>query len=108
MYNYGYYNTPMQTIPNSIYFVNGIEGAKAFIVEPNKTVYLKDNDSNKMFVKVADSMGRTNMTIYEMKELPMQSNNQGDLKAFMEQIDKRLSSLEQSLQVAKKWDEVNE
>ena len=50
-------------------FINGIEGAKAFIVHPNQTVYLKDSDSNLLFEKRADSQGKYTITAFELKQV---------------------------------------
>lgn len=50
-------------------FVNGIEGAKAFIVNPNQVIYLKDSDSNLLFEKKADSQGKYTITAFELKQV---------------------------------------
>ena len=50
-------------------FVNGIEGAKAFIVNPNQVIYLKDSDSNLLFEKKADSQGKYTITVFELKQV---------------------------------------
>lgn len=50
-------------------FVNGIEGAKAFIVNPNQIIYLKDSDSNLLFEKKADSQGKYTITAFELKQI---------------------------------------
>ena len=47
-------------------FVSGIEGAKAFIVAPNQTVYLRDSDSETLFVKTADMQGRYTLKVYNL------------------------------------------
>ena len=49
---------PQQTNYLPLTFVNGIEGAKAFIVGANQPVYLKDSDSNILFEKKADNQGK--------------------------------------------------
>ena len=56
-------------------FVNGIEGAKAFIVGANQIVYLKDSDSNILYEKKADYQGKYTLTAYELK--PIEINNIG-------------------------------
>lgn len=41
-----YQNQYQQARPNIIFsFVNGIDDAKAYILQPNQTAYLKDNNS---------------------------------------------------------------
>ena len=57
--------------------MNGIEGAKAFIVSPNQTVYLRDSDSNLLFIKQADSQGKYSLSAFELSPLqdkPKHSN----------------------------------
>ena len=39
-------------------FVNGVEDARAYIVQANQTAYLLDNNSNHLFIKKADMNGR--------------------------------------------------
>lgn len=62
-------NVAPQTNYLPLTFVNGIEGAKAFIVQPNQTIYLKDSDSNLLFEKRADSQGKYTLNAFEMKDV---------------------------------------
>lgn len=50
-------------------FVSGIEGAKAFIVQPNQIFYLKDSDSNLLFEKRADELGKYTLNVFELKQV---------------------------------------
>ena len=52
-------------------FTSGLVGAKAYIVAPNQTVFLKDSDtnSNLLFEKSADQFGRYTLKAYELKEI---------------------------------------
>lgn len=52
-------------------FTSGLVGAKAFIVSPNQTVFLKDSDegSNILFEKSADQNGRYTLRAYELNEI---------------------------------------
>ena len=80
-----YYNQPQQqTMPQTqqpqtsylpLTFVNGVEGAKAFIVGARQIVYLKDSDSNILFEKKADEQGKYTLTAYELKQIDI--NNIG-------------------------------
>lgn len=47
-------------------FVSGVEGAKAFIVPPNQTVYLRDSDTETLFIKTADAQGRYTLKTYNL------------------------------------------
>ena len=60
---------PQQTNYLPLTFVNGIEGAKAFIVNPNQVIYLKDSDSNLLFEKKADAQGKYTITAFELKQI---------------------------------------
>ena len=63
---YQQYQQPQQTQYIPLTFVSGIEGAKAFIVGPNQTVYLRDSDSDIIFIKSADPQGRYTLKIYNL------------------------------------------
>ena len=64
-----------QTTYLPLTFVNGIEGAKAFIVGANQIIYLKDSDSNILFEKKADSQGKYTLTAYRLDSIDI--NNIG-------------------------------
>lgn len=66
---------PQQTNYLPLTFVNGIEGAKAFIVGANQVVYLKDSDSNILFEKKADYQGKYTLNAFELKNIDI--NNIG-------------------------------
>lgn len=65
----------MQTNYLPLTFVNGVEGAKAFIVGANQIIYLKDSDSNILFEKKADQQGKYTLSAFELK--PIDINNIG-------------------------------
>lgn len=56
-------------------FVNGIEGAKAFIVSPNQVIYLKDSDSDILFEKKADNQGKYELNAFRLTKIDI--NNVG-------------------------------
>ena len=60
-----------QTYYLPLTFTSGLVGAKAFIVAPNQTVYLKDSDdnSNLLFEKSADYNGKYTLKAYRMTEI---------------------------------------
>lgn len=63
--NYPY--QPQQT--NSIIWVQGIEGAKAYPVGAGNSVLLMDSDSQYMYIKTADSSGMPTLKVYEYTEV---------------------------------------
>lgn len=110
---YPYTQPTQQQTPMTNYlqltFINGIEGAKAFIVAPNQTIYLKDSDSNILYEKKADAQGRYTLTAFELKQIEMNTptpaptqqtayattNDLNALKStFMEQMNIITSKLE--------------
>lgn len=73
------YQQQMQPTQQTTYlpltFVNGIEGAKAFIVGANQIIYLKDSDSNILFEKKADNQGKYTLTAFKLEQIDI--NNIG-------------------------------
>ena len=73
--NYGQQMQQPQMLPQTSYlplsFTNGLIGAKAFIVAPNQTVYLRDSDegSNLLFEKSADMYGKYTIKAYRLSEV---------------------------------------
>mgnify|MGYP003292399218 CR=1 FL=1 len=63
-----------QTTYHPLTFVNGIEGAKAFIVAPNQIMYLKDSDSNMLYEKRADQNGKYTLIAYELMQKDLNNN----------------------------------
>ena len=50
---------------NNIIYVQGIEGAKSYLVGSNNTVILWDSDNPVIYVKSADASGRPNIKILD-------------------------------------------
>lgn len=69
------YQQPQQTNYLPLTFVNGVEGAKAFIVGANQIIYLKDSDSNILFEKKADNQGKYTLTAFKLEKVDI--NNIG-------------------------------
>lgn len=57
---------PPQT--NQYAFVNGIEGAKSFSVQPNQTVLLMDSDEPIVYMKSANSLGQATIRYFRLME----------------------------------------
>lgn len=64
-------NINNQPTTQQMSFVNGIEGAKGFIVPPNASVFLMDSDAEQFFVKTADRNGMCNIKAYAFKEIQL-------------------------------------
>ena len=69
---------------NSINWVQGIEGAKAYPVGAGNSVLLMDSDKQYMYIKSADNSGMPSLKIYEYHEVeegvktPAETINLGD------------------------------
>ena len=109
-YNYNQYQyQPQQMQQQTQYipltFVSGIEGAKAFIVTPNQTVYLRDSDSDMIFIKTADTQGRYTLKTYNLiptEEVKKNYNNEfasvEALNALRNDFEERLKKLSEELE----------
>lgn len=62
--------TPTQTpqMSNDMIWVQGLAGAKAYLVAPNTTVTLWDSESETIYLKSCDSNGMPSMKILDIKE----------------------------------------
>lgn len=54
--------------------VNGIEGAKNHIVQPNCTAWLMDNNDTKFYVKSVDAYGVPTLKSFAFAEIPNETN----------------------------------
>lgn len=84
-YNYGYQNQTMpqmaqQTQPMfmQLTFVNGLEEAKSYIVAPNSSIYLRDNNSNKLYIKSCDNTGRSSLEEYNLVKSSEKGSNSSE------------------------------
>ena len=53
----------------SIEYVNGLEGAKAYLIPPNSTKLLMDSDGDYFYIKTANPQGQANVKIYKYEEV---------------------------------------
>jgi hypothetical protein len=83
-YQFGGYGTMNQSFPmsnnfggqqsfnnmnNGITWVQGIEGAKAYQLNPNSNVILLDSESDKFYIKTSDNIGMCNLRVFEFTEI---------------------------------------
>lgn len=69
--NTGYDYPYMQQRQIPLILVNGLEGTNEIIVFPNQSVYLKDSNSNMLYIKQADAQGRYSLKAYDLKEVSL-------------------------------------
>lgn len=61
---------PQQTPQLNPYaFVNGIEGAKSFPMQPNQTMLLMDSDNPIVYMKQANSLGQATIRYFRLTEI---------------------------------------
>lgn len=96
-------NTSSRTINSNTYaFVNGIEGAKSFIVPANQTILLMDNEQPVCYMKQSNALGQSILRYFKLSEVSESDirniNNQqqlnlnyatkDELKGILERLDK--------------------
>lgn len=91
-----YSNQYQQPAKPSVIFalVNGIDDAKAYILQPNQTAYLKDNNSTFLYEKRADQQGRYTLETYDLVKLDKNEDyaKKSDFEALKLEVN-RLSEL---------------
>lgn len=71
---------PRQNVQNNgVIWVNGLEGAKGYIVQPNSTVVLMDSEQNCFYLKSANEVGIPSIRIFEFKEKTQATSAQSEV-----------------------------
>lgn len=94
---------------NQYAFVNGIEGAKSFQLQPNQTILLMDSDNPLCYMKSANGVGQSTLRYFKLTEISENDlkNNNGKeqinandyvLKADFEVLSKRMDDLSSKLE----------
>lgn len=89
-----YYQQQRQV--NTYAFVNGIEGAKSFIVQPNQTVLLMDSDAPMCYMKQSNGLGQSTLRYFKLVETTeealktAQKDEMSDFKQRLEALEKKL------------------
>ena len=101
--NPSFYNNPYYPSrgnnSNSITWVQGIEGAKAFQLMPNSNVILMDSESDKFYIKSSDNIGMCNLRTFNYVEELEKPKEEFVTKSEMESIISQLrESYEQLIQ----------
>ena len=123
MQNFNNYNNPYNYQPNSYQpsnnymrpqmnqyaFVNGVEGAKSFMIQPNQTVMLMDSDNPICYMKQSNSLGQSTLRYFKLVETdentvrnlnnptPIPSNQEFVLKADFDALNQRVDEILKSL-----------
>ena len=78
------YNTYPQKfqypVNNGINWVQGIEGAKAWQLQPNSNVVLLDSENDgRFYIKVSDNVGMCSLRIFDYNEITDTPTQQSDI-----------------------------
>lgn len=105
-----YYQQPQNN--NGIIWVQGLAGAKSYLVAPNTTVQLWDSESQTIYLKSADMMGMPAIKILdytirnsEETKLPIKID---DDKNYIsrEEFDKKIEELKSMIERGDKYESV--
>ena len=79
--NYTPYPYPTRQPQSNVYaFVNGVEGAKSYIVQPNQTVLLMDSEQPVCYMKTANGLGQGSLRYFKLLEV-----TENDLRKTVQQ-----------------------
>lgn len=106
-------NNQVQQQNNNIIYVQGIEGAKSYLVASNNTVILWDSDNPVIYVKSADATGRPNIKIldYTVRETDSNQIPFNDKKVEyataeeLKRLESQIMALQSKLEEGEKDDE---
>lgn len=111
--NQNMYNQPTMDRPRflPLTFTNGVEGAKAYIVNPNSIMYILDSDNPILYEKMADYQGKYTLNAFKLEPIAVENigkkidtqqvaNNpkveyatKDDIKALQESFNQGLNKL---------------
>lgn len=102
-------NNNPQNQMNHYAFVNGIEGAKSFIMQPNQTVLLMDSEHPVCYMKQSNALGQSTLRYFKLSEVTEQDirnlsvnsekviNNDYVLRSDYDALLKRITDIEAKL-----------
>lgn len=94
---------------SNIYWVQGIEGAKAYPVGAGNSILLMDSDNSAFYIKTADQSGVPSMRTFDYAERTEEKNNV-DLSAYVtrKEFDEVVAKLEEKKKKKKEEDDEDE
>ena len=113
-----------QQVNQGLLWVQGVEGAKSYLVAPNTTVLLMDADAQRFYLKSTDGTGIPNLRMFEYLEVTQSAsqpvlatnenlddkyvtrNEYNDLKKQYEEIINKLSSMQNTSSKRSKNEEI--
>ncbi len=97
------FNNPYQPrqnyTTNQYAYVNGIEGAKAYLMNPNQTILLMDSDNPIFYLKSSNQIGQSSIRVFKFEEIKenIGTNPGYALKSDLDEISKRLEAIEKGV-----------
>ena len=92
---------------NGMIWVQGMAGAKSYLVAPNSTVQLWDSERKTIYIKSADASGMPSMKILDYKEREQSQSSEptepqiyvthDELKEFEDRITQKMSDFKEKL-----------
>lgn len=90
---------------NGFVYVNGKEGAKAYILQPNSTMFLMDSDNPFFYVKSTNNLGQASIRKFKFEEVAFDTDSinsssqtefvkTDEFKTFEDKITSKIHSLE--------------
>lgn len=80
-----------------INWVQGLSGAKAFMVAPGQTAFLMDSEGQTFYMKSADQSGMPSLRIFDFQERTQQPPVAPQSNGAYEDLAKRVAALEATL-----------
>lgn len=66
-----------------INWVQGIEGAKSFIIQPNEKVLLMDSEDDRLFIKSCDEIGKPSIRSFKLVEEVLENNEKVNMNEYV-------------------------
>ena len=93
------YNNPYlaKVTGNTINWVQGLEGAKSYVLNPGESIVLLDNEVDDIFyIKICDPIGKCTLRVFKYQEITGEvSNNKFDPNLYVKKSE--LESLVNSM-----------
>lgn len=91
------YQTPQTQPQQGINWVQGMAGAKAFMVAPGQTAFLMDSEGQTFYMKSADQSGMPTLRVFDFQERTQQAPMAPQNNGAYEDLAKRVTALEAAL-----------
>ena len=89
------YQTPQPQ--QGINWVQGLAGAKAFMVAPGQTAFLMDSEGQTFYMKSADQSGMPTLRVFDFQERTQQAPMAPQNNGAYDDLAKRVAALEAAL-----------